>query len=87
MCLPKRRGKTVELLWKLFFADIAGAVEQPRRGEGKAYDSNVFLILLIRRAAMEDEEEEGRDQNLQNRKDGQVFAALDKARRIRARKK
>ena len=47
MCLPKRRGKTVELLWKLFFADdILGAVGGSRGEAGAVYDRNVVSELF-----------------------------------------
>ena len=44
MCLPRRRGKTVELLWKLFFADdISNAVGGARGVAGAAYDHSVVF--------------------------------------------
>ena len=48
LCLPKRRGKTVDLLWKLFFADeILGAVGGARGAAGAVYDRSVVFELCF----------------------------------------
>ena len=47
MCLPKRRGTTVELLWKLFFADnILETMGGARVQAGVAYDDNVLFEFV-----------------------------------------